>query len=88
VAASAYYQRATGERSARAVEDERVVERIVELRAANYHAYGYGRMWKALRRAGESVGRGRVRRLMAAQRDRRRETAWEAVADHQTRPRC
>jgi transposase len=42
-AASAYYQRATGERSARSIEDERLLERIDELHAANYHAYGYRR---------------------------------------------
>jgi putative transposase len=64
VSASAYYQRATGQRSARAVEDERLLGRIRELHAANYYAYGARRMWKALRRAGEQVGRGRVERLM------------------------
>ena len=64
VSASAYYQRAAGERSVRAVEDERLLERIGELHAANYYAYGSRRMWKALRRAGEVVGRGRVERLM------------------------
>jgi putative transposase len=66
VSASAYYQRATGRRSARAIEDERLVERIREVHAANYYAYGSRRMWKALRRAGEPVGRGRVERLMRA----------------------
>ena len=64
VSASAYYQRATGERSARAVEDERLLGRIRELHAANYFAYGYRRMWKALGRAGESVPRCQVQRLM------------------------
>jgi len=43
--ASAYYQRATGERSVRAVEDELLLERIEALQAANYHAYGYRRTW-------------------------------------------
>jgi putative transposase len=66
VSASAYYQRATGERSARVVEDERLVEVIRQTHAENYLAYGYRRMWKALRRAGEHVPRCRVRRLMAA----------------------
>jgi putative transposase len=65
VSASAYYQRATGERSARAVEDERLLAVIEATHEANYHAYGYRRMWKALGRAGETAGRGRVRRLMA-----------------------
>ena len=64
VSASAYYQRATGPRSPRAVEDERLLERIRVIHAANYYAYGSRRMWKALLRAGESVGRGRVERLM------------------------
>ena len=64
VSASAYYQRATGQRSARAVEDERLLGRIGDLHAANYYAYGYRRMWKALLRAGESAPRCRVQRLM------------------------
>jgi putative transposase len=64
VSASAYYQRAGGQRSARAVEDERLLERIRELHAANYYAYGYRRMWKALLRAGEQVPRCQVQRLM------------------------
>jgi putative transposase len=64
VSASAYYHRASGQRSARAVEDERLLQRICELHPANYYAYGYRRMWKALLRAGESVPRCRVQRLM------------------------
>jgi putative transposase len=64
VSVSAYYQRRNGRRSARAVEDERLLERIRELHSANYYAYGYRRMWKALRRAGEQVPRCRVQRLM------------------------
>jgi putative transposase len=66
VSASAYYQRASGERCARAVEDARLLERIRELHATNYYAYGYRRMWKALVRAGERVPRCRVQRLMRA----------------------
>jgi hypothetical protein len=46
VSASAYYQRATGERSTRRLEDERLLERIREIHAANYFAYGSWRMWK------------------------------------------
>jgi putative transposase len=47
VSASAYYQRATGERSQRVVEDERLVEVIQATREANYfggsrHACGHG----------------------------------------------
>ena len=79
---SAYYQRGTGERSARAVEDERLLGRIRELHEANYCAYGYRRMWKALGRAGESVGRDRVKRLMAAndiQGAKRRGQPWRTT---------
>jgi putative transposase len=66
VSASAYYQRATGRRSRRAVEDERLLERIRELHAANFYAYGSRRMWIALRRAGQPVARCTVERLMRA----------------------
>jgi putative transposase len=64
VSASAYYQRASGQRSARAIEDDRSLGRIREVHAANYDAYGYLRMWKALLRAGERAPRCRVQRLM------------------------
>jgi transposase InsO family protein len=66
VSVSAYYQRRRGRLSARVLEDERLLGRIRELHAANYHAYGYRRMWRALRRAGEQVPRCRVQRLMQA----------------------
>lgn len=55
VSVSAYYQRRSDRRSARAIEDERLLARLPELQAANYYAYGYRRLWKALRRAGEQV---------------------------------
>src|SRR5437867_3780545 len=64
VSVSAYYERASGRRSARAVEDERLLGLIREIHERNYFAYGSWRMWKALRRAGEQVGRGRAERLM------------------------
>ena len=82
VSASAYYQRATGERSARVVEDERLLAVIRQLHAANYHAYGSRRMWKALGRAGEQVGRGRVERLMRThgiQGAKRRGRPWRTT---------
>jgi putative transposase len=66
VSASSYYERATGRRSARAVEDERLLEVIKKTHAANYEAYGSRRMWKQLRRQGETAPRCRVERLMAA----------------------
>jgi hypothetical protein len=59
VSASAYHERATGRRSARAIEDERLLGLIGELHERNYLAYGSRRMWKALLRAGERVQRQR-----------------------------
>jgi putative transposase len=82
VSASAYYQRQTGERSARAVEDERLLGRIREVHAENYYAYGYRRLWKALLRAGEHVPRCQVQRLMAAnqiQGAKRRGKPWRTT---------
>jgi transposase InsO family protein len=85
VSASAYYQRATGERSARRVADERLLELIREIHRRNYFAYGSWRMWKALQRAGEEVGRGRVERLMRSngiQGAKRRGKPWRTtIAD-------
>jgi putative transposase len=82
VSASAYYERTTGQRSRRAVEDERLLERIRELHAANYYAYGSRRMWVALRRAGEPVARCTVERLMRAdgiQGAKRRGKPWRTT---------
>jgi putative transposase len=62
---SAYHQRAKGARSAREIEDERLLAVIRQTHADNYEAYGSRRMWKQLRRDGETVGRGRVERLMS-----------------------
>jgi len=85
VSASAYHQRATGERPARAVKDERLLERIREIHAANYDAYGYRRTWKALLRAGERVPRCQVQRLMrehGIQGAKRRGRPWRTtIAD-------
>ena len=64
VSASAYYRRATGERSARSVEDERLTCRIREVHEQNFECYGYPRVWHELQRQGEQVGRDHVARLM------------------------
>jgi putative transposase len=82
VSASAYYERASGRRSARAIEDERLLARIEALHEANYLAYGSRRMWKALLRAGEQIGRDRVARLMrqnAIQGAKRRGKPWRTT---------
>jgi putative transposase len=92
VSASAYYQRAAGGRSAREIEDERVLGRIREVHAANYEAYGYRRVWKQLLREGEQVPRCQVQRLMrehAIQGAKRRGRPWRttvADAEAQRRP--
>ncbi len=82
VSASAYYQRKTGERSPRQLEDERLLEKIREVHEANYCAYGYRRTWKALTRAGEQAPRCQVQRLMRAndiQGAKRRGKPWRTT---------
>jgi putative transposase len=82
VSASAYYQRKTGGRSARSLEDEQLLARIREVHEANYCAYGYRRTWKALTRAGEQVPRCRVQRLMRVhgiQGAKRRGKPWRTT---------
>jgi len=82
VSASAYYERAKGKRSARAIEDERLLGRIREVHERNYCAYGYRRMWIALKREGEALGRGRVQRLMreaGIQGAKRRGKPWRTT---------
>ncbi len=64
VSASAYYRRKTGARSRRVVEDERLTGVIRRLHRENYECYGQRRMHAALSRAGETVGRDQVARLM------------------------
>ena len=64
VSASAYYQRATGQRSERAVRHERLLTQIRQMHEDNYEAYGYRRVWKAMGRAGVDAGRDQVAALM------------------------
>jgi putative transposase len=82
VSASAYYERKTGKQSQRAVEDERLLSVIRQVHEQNYFAYGYRRMWIALKRAGETAGRCRVQRLMKAagiQGAKRRGKPWRTT---------
>jgi transposase InsO family protein len=82
VSASAYHHRKTGQRSARAVEDERLTARIRVLFAKNYECYGYRRMHAALLRDGESVSRDHVARLMrqaGLQGAKRRGKKWRTT---------
>ena len=82
VSASAYYQRAKGELSARRREDARLLEVIRTTHKKNYEAYGYRRAWKALLRAGERVSRCQVQRLMrehSIQGAKRRGKPWRTT---------
>jgi putative transposase len=82
VSASAYYQRASGERSAREVEDERLLAIIRKTHKDNYEAYGYRRLWKQLLRQGERVPRCQVQRLMRThgiQGAKRRGRPWRTT---------
>jgi hypothetical protein len=88
VSASAYYERASGRRSARAPEDERLLGVITELHRRNYLAYGSRRMRKALLRSGEQIGRSRVERLMrenGLQGAKRRGKPWRTTRADRSR---
>jgi transposase InsO family protein len=64
VSASAYYERAKGNRSEREVSDERLLAEIEEIHEGSYGAYGSRRTWKELRRRDIEVARCTVERLM------------------------
>ena len=90
VSASAYYQRASGQRSRRLIEDEWLIAQIERVHAANYHAYGYRRLWLALGREGIRVGRDRVKRLMrreGIQGAKRRGKPWRTTRPDPTATR-
>ena len=91
VSASAYYQRRTGERSARSVQDERLTARIRKVHEQNFECYGYPRVWRELRRQGEQAGRDRVARLMrqaGIRGAKRRGKPWRTtIADPKARQR-
>ena len=91
VSASAYYQRATGERSERSLQDERLIARIREVHEQNFECYGYPRVWHELQRQGELVGRDHGARLMRQDGIRgakRRGKPWRTtIADPKARKR-
>jgi putative transposase len=91
VSASAYYHRATGAQSARSVADKRLLEVIRQTHKDNFEAYGYRKMWKTLRRAGETAPRCQVQRLMRAdglQGAKRRGRPWRTtIPDPGAEPR-
>lgn len=92
VSASAYYQRGTGQRSARVVEDERLTGRVRQVHKDNLECYGYRRVHAQLIRDGEDAGRDQVARVMrqaGIQGAKRRGKRWRTtIADPaaETRP--
>jgi putative transposase len=64
VAPSTYYAAKARVPSAMALRDAVLGPLILALWVANYRVYGVRKMWKALHRAGEVVGRDQVARLM------------------------
>lgn len=64
VAPSSYYAAKTCTPSARALREEELVGRLVELWETNYRVCGVRELWKAARRAGIMIGRDQTARLM------------------------
>ncbi len=63
-APSTYYAAKTRPLSERAIRDTVMKVAIFTVWQANYEVYGVRKMWKAMRRAGEDIGRDQVARLM------------------------
>jgi putative transposase len=64
VAPSTYYAAVGRPPSARAIADEELKAKILEVYQENYGVYGAEKLWRALRRKGIDIGRDRVARLM------------------------
>ena len=64
MAHSTYYAAKSRAPSARRARDEELKAVIAEVWDENFKVYGVRKMWKALRRRGEAVGRDQVARLM------------------------
>ncbi len=64
VAPSTYYAAKSRKPSARAIRDAVTAVTVMTVFKANYSVYGVHKMWKALQRAGEDVGRDQVARIM------------------------
>jgi putative transposase len=63
-APSTYYAAKSRKPSARAIRDAVLAVTVLTVWKANYSVYGARKMWKALQRSGESVGRDQVARIM------------------------
>ncbi len=87
IAPSSYYAAKTRPRSARAIRDAELGEQIATVHRAHFGVYGVRKLWRALRREGEAVGRDQVARLMrtlglaGASRTKRIRTTRPAVVE-------
>jgi putative transposase len=66
IAPSTYYAFKSRPRCARSLSDERLLEVVKTVHSDNYGVYGVRKMWHALKRRGEVIGRDQVARLMRA----------------------
>jgi putative transposase len=64
IAPSSYYAARSRPPSARAIADEKLKPKISEVHRENFAVYGARKVWRALARKGENIGRDRVARLM------------------------
>lgn len=64
IAPSSYYAAKTRPPSARSIRDGELADTIRELHRSHFGVYGVRKLWRQLRREGESVGRDQVGRLM------------------------
>jgi putative transposase len=64
VAPSTYYAAKRRPLSARAIRDAVTAVTVMTVFKANYSVYGVHKMWKALQRSGETIGRDQVARIM------------------------
>ncbi len=64
IAPSTYYAFKSRPRCARSLSDERLLPIVREVHRDNYSVYGVRKMWHALKRMGETIGRDQVARLM------------------------
>jgi putative transposase len=70
IAPSTYYSAKSRPPSARQVRDDVVTVTMLAIWQANYSVYGARKLWRAMQRAGEQIGRDQVARLMRTQQIR------------------
>lgn len=88
VSPSGYYAWRSRRPSTRALDNQRLAQRIQQLHTATREAYGTKRLWHVLRQQGETCGQHRVRRLRQrhAIQTRRRRRYMRTRAPYQRTP--